>query len=107
MAGAAMPGKESDRYRVKSLGRALDVVEHVAGCGADGTRLSDIARALGLSKAAAYAILQTLVARGYLGDLGQGAGRRYRLGLSLLRLGDLAASSIALADVAMPVLRAL
>jgi len=33
--------------------------------------------------------------------------RRYRLGLSLLRLGDLAVSNIGLADIAMPILREL
>jgi IclR family acetate operon transcriptional repressor len=94
-----------ERYRVQSLGRALDLLEHIAAAGADGTRLTDLAGATGLSKAAAYAILQTFLAHGVVADSGQGATRRYRLGLALVRLGDLAVASIGLADTALPVLR--
>ncbi|HVY98021.1 MAG TPA: IclR family transcriptional regulator [Dongiaceae bacterium] len=96
-----------DRYRVQSLGRALDLVELVANRGKDGARLTDLARELGMSKAAVYALLQTLLARGFLSDFAEGANRRYRLGMSLARLGDLAVANIALADVAMPELRKL
>lgn len=96
-----------DRYRVQSLGRALDLVELIANRGKDGARLTDLARELGMSKAAVYALLQTLLAHGFLSDLSEGASRRYRLGMSLARLGDLAVANIALADVAMPELRKL
>lgn len=96
-----------DRYRVQSLGRALDLVELIANRGKEGARLTDLARQLGMSKAAVYALLQTLLARGFLSDFAEGANRRYRLGLSLARLGDLAVANIALADVAMPELRKL
>lgn len=96
-----------DRYRVQSLGRALDLVELIANRGKDGARLTDLAREIGMSKAAVYALLQTLLARGFLSDLSEGANRRYRLGMSLARLGDLAVANIALADVAMPELRKL
>ena len=61
----------------------------------------------GTSKAATYAILQTLLAHRFVADFGAGANRRYRLGLSLARLGDLAVGNIALADIALPVLREL
>src|ERR1043165_9991407 len=73
-----------ERYRVQSLGRALD-----------------------MSKAAVYALLQTLLSRGFLSDMGEGANRRYRLGLSLARLGDMAVAHIGLTDVALPELRKL
>ncbi len=96
-----------DRYRVQSLGRALDLVELIANRGKDGARLTDLARDLGMSKAAVYALLQTLLARGFLSDFSEGANRRYRLGMSLARLGDMAVANIALADVAMPELRKL
>ena len=96
-----------DRYRVQSLGRALDLVELIANRGKDGARLTDLARERGMSKAAVYALLQTLLARGFLSDFAEGANRRYRLGMSLARLGDLAVANIALADVAMPELRKL
>ena len=97
----------NERYRVQSLGRALDLVEMIAARGKDGARLTDLARELGMSKAAVYALLQTLLARGFLSDFSEGANRRYRLGLSLARLGDMAVANIALADVAMPALRKL
>src|SRR5690242_14392302 len=96
-----------ERYRVQSLGRALDLLEMVAVRGKDGARLTDLARELGMSKAAVYALLQTLLARGFLSDIGEGANRRYRLGLSLTRLGDIALANIAIADAAMPELRKL
>jgi IclR family acetate operon transcriptional repressor len=96
-----------ERYRVQSLGRALDLVELIAARGKDGARLTDLARELGLSKAAVYALLQTLLARGYLSDFSEGANRRYRLGMALARLGDMAVNNIAIADIAMPELRRL
>jgi DNA-binding IclR family transcriptional regulator len=91
-----------ERYRVQSLGRALDLIEMIAVRGRDGARLTDLARELGMSKAAVYALLQTLLARGFLSDVSEGANRRYRLGLSLTRLGDMALANIAIADAAMP-----
>jgi IclR family transcriptional regulator, acetate operon repressor len=96
-----------ERYRVQSLGRALDLLELVGRRGREGARLSDLAREQSLSKAATYAILQTLLAHGFVADLGSGTGRRYRLGLALARLGDLAVANIALVDAALPVLREL
>jgi len=96
-----------ERYRVQSLGRALDLVELIATRGRDGARLTDLARELGLSKAAVYALLQTLLSRGILSDFSEGANRRYRLGMALARLGDLAIANIGIADVAMPELRKL
>ena len=99
--------ESNERYRVQSLGRALDLVELIALRGKDGARLTDLARELGLSKAAVYALLQTLLARGILSDFSEGANRRYRLGMALARLGDMAVANIALADVAMPELRKL
>ncbi|MBK8157935.1 MAG: IclR family transcriptional regulator [Rhodospirillaceae bacterium] len=96
-----------ERYRVQSLGRALDLLELLAKSGRDGGRLTDLAFGLGLSKAATYAILQTFLSRSFISAIGEGPTKRYRLGMSLARLGDQAISNIALADIAMPVLRAL
>lgn len=96
-----------DRYRVQSLGRGLDLLDHIAQRGREGGRLSDLARELSLSKAACYAMLQTLIARGFVADKGKGIARRYRLGMTLARLGEQTIDSIALPDVAAPVLREL
>lgn len=95
------------RYRVQSLGRALDLLDLIARHGKDGARLSDLARALSVSKAATYALLQTLLARDFIADIGHGVARRYRLGLALAHLGDQAVGNISLADIAVPVLREL
>ena len=108
MPGAAKQKPASDgRYRVQSLGRALDLLEAIGRQGREGARLSDLARGQSLSKAATYAILQTLLAHGFVADEGSATSRRYRLGLSLARLGDLAVANIALVDAALPVLREL
>lgn len=96
-----------DRYRVQSVGRALDILEKIAMAGKNGARLTDLANEVGITKAAAYATLLTLKARGIVTDVGEGLGKRYRLGLALVRLGDLALSGTGIADVAMPVLRQL
>lgn len=95
------------RYRVQSVGRALDLLDLIGRHGNDGARLSDLARALSVSKAAAYALLQTLLARDFIADMGHGAARRYRLGLALAHLGDQAIGNISLANIAVPVLREL
>jgi IclR family acetate operon transcriptional repressor len=96
---------KDERYRVQSLGRAIDLIELIAASGKDGARLTDLARGLAMSKAAVYALLQTLLARGFVSDIAEGANRRYRLGLALARFGELAVANISLADVAMPELR--
>ena len=59
-----------ERYRVQSLGRALDLLDRIADSGQAGARLTDLARDIGLSKPAAYAILATLRARGVVTDIG-------------------------------------
>jgi IclR family acetate operon transcriptional repressor len=95
------------RYKVKSLGRALDLLDALAGREADGAGLAELARSLRMSKPAAYAILQTYLARGLIADWGEGVQRRYRLGLGLARLGDAALRNIGLVDLALPELRQL
>jgi IclR family acetate operon transcriptional repressor len=94
-----------DRYRVQSVERAFVLLEALAEAGPEGMTLSDLARLLGVSKSSAYAILQTLLAGGFVADSGSGMSRRYRLGMALARLGDVVVSQIALRDVAMAVMR--
>ncbi|HVR67762.1 MAG TPA: IclR family transcriptional regulator [Verrucomicrobiae bacterium] len=95
------------RYKVKSLGRALDLLDVLAGRGGSGMSLTELARALDISKPTAYAILQTYLARGLISDSGEGNQRRYRLGLALAKLGDVAIGSFGLVDAAMEELRRL
>ena len=96
-----------DRYRVQSVERAFALLEALAEAGPEGMTLSSLARSLGVSKSTAYAILQTLLAKGFAADSGEGMSRRYRLGMALARLGEAVTSQIALRDVAMPVIRTL
>jgi len=95
------------RYKVKSLGRALDLLDVLAGRSGSGMSLTELARALDISKPTAYAILQTYLARGLISDTGEGNQRRYRLGLALAKLGDVAVGSFGLVDAAMDELRRL
>jgi IclR family acetate operon transcriptional repressor len=95
------------RYEVKSLTRALDVVEAVGASSLDGLGISEIARIVGTTKSNAYGIVQTLCDRGFLSDSGAGATRRYRLGPSFLRLATVTTSQRPLAIVARGILSAL
>ncbi|MGQ0567803.1 MAG: IclR family transcriptional regulator [Gemmobacter sp.] len=92
------------KYEVKSLARALDVVEAIGTAGLDGIGISEVARLVGTTKSNAYGIVQTLCDRGYISDSGDGPTRRYRLGPSFLRLGSTASSQSPLAVVAQAVL---
>src|SRR3981081_2382283 len=74
-----------DRYRVQSVERAFVLLEALAEAGPEGMILSDLARLLGVSKSSAYAILQTLLAGGFVADSGRGMSRRYRLGVARAR----------------------
>ena len=95
------------RYRVRSVERALDVLELLAEAGADGMRLAELARRLETSKSTVLALLRTLTVRGFVVEVGAGRARRYGLGLALARLGDQVLSQISLLDLALPSLRAM
>lgn len=96
-----------ERYRVRSVERALDVLEVLAEADSHGLRLSELASRLETSKSTVLAVLRTLTARGYVAEIGEGRARRYRLGLTLARLGDLVLGQIDLLDLALPSLRAM
>lgn len=101
------PPDAERRYRVRSVERALDVLELLAAAGADGLRLAELARELGTSKSTVLALLRTLSARGFVVEIGSGRTRRYGLGLALARLGDQVLSQISLLDLVLPSLRAM
>jgi IclR family acetate operon transcriptional repressor len=94
------------RYEVKSVVRAITILEALEDS-LDGLTVTDVAKIVGLSKSTAFATLQTLRAYGLVSDKGEGATRRYRLGLALVRLGQQAATQTSVADVAQPILRLL
>lgn len=95
------------RYALRSVGRALDVLQAL-GAGPDRDMgLGQVAAAAGLSRSTAFSLLQVMVARGFVADARIGSARRYRLGLALVQLGERAVSDLGITDMAKPVLQSL
>ncbi|MEV0750714.1 IclR family transcriptional regulator [Streptomyces sp. NPDC050273] len=104
MTNSATP--EEPKYWVKSVARAADILEALAAPSqGNGLSVTEVGQACSISKSAAFGMLQTLRAYGLVSDDGEGMNRRYRLGMSLARLGDRARSQVSLRGVAHPVLR--
>ena len=101
----AVPNSDAQRYRLQSVDRALDMLEALAAAGPGGLTLSEVAAGLSVSKSTAFALLCTLTARGYAAESGDRRSRRYRLGMSLAKLGDAAEQQSPLMSLAMPVLQ--
>lgn len=97
---------EDQRYRLQSVDRALDALEALAAAGPGGLTLTEVADGLSVSKSTAFSLLFTLTARGYAAESGDRRSRRYRLGMSLAKLGDAAEQQSPLMSLAMPVLQA-
>ncbi len=95
------------RYEVKSVVRAIAILEALEDSQDDGLTVTEVAKLVGLSKSTAFATLHTLRAHGLVSDKGEGSTRRYRLGLALVRLGQQASAQTSIADLGQPVLRAL
>ena len=96
---------ESQRYRLHGVERALDTLELLAAAGPGGMTLTELAEQIAVSKSSAVALLQTLIARGFVADSGARLTRRYRLGMALAKLGDAAEVQSPLVSLTMPVLR--
>ncbi|MET7644470.1 IclR family transcriptional regulator [Streptomyces sp. NPDC005426] len=104
MTNSAAP--EEPKYWVRSVARAADILEALAAPSqGNGLSVTEVGQACSISKSAAFGMLQTLRAYGLVSDDGEGMNRRYRLGMSLARLGDRARSQVSLRGVAHPVLR--
>jgi IclR family acetate operon transcriptional repressor len=97
--------EDADRYTVRSVARALRLVEIVADGSPDGQTLSDLARELGAAKSTVLALARTLTGAGYLREIRPGP--RYALGTALLKMGDIARQQLPLADVCRPLLEEL
>jgi IclR family acetate operon transcriptional repressor len=99
-------GAQEPRYRLYGVERALDTLELLAAAGPDGMTLTELAGKIAVSKSSAFALLQTLISRGFVADSGTRLTRRYRLGMALAKLGDAAESQSPLISVARPVMQA-
>jgi IclR family acetate operon transcriptional repressor len=93
---------EAGRYTVRSVARAMRLVQIVADGPPEGLTLSDLARALGTSKSTTLALARTLTSFGMLRD-GR-PGPRYTLGTAVIRLGDIARGQLPLGDLSRPLL---
>jgi len=91
-----------DRYTVRSVARAMKLIELVAKAPKEGMQLSDLARDLQASKSTTLALARTLTKAGMLRDARPGP--RYFLGTALIRLGDITRSQLPLGDICSPVL---
>ena len=87
------------------MARALHLIDLVGGGPPEGLSLGDIARALGVSKSTAFSLARTLTSFGYLRHTTPGP--RYKLGMALVRLGDIVGRQLPLGDICRPVLREL
>jgi IclR family acetate operon transcriptional repressor len=75
--------RSSDQTEIRSVGRALDLLEIMQRAAPAGIRVSDAACHLGVDPATASRLLSTLIAHGYASRL---PNRRYTLGVRSLRL---------------------
>jgi len=93
---------QAGRYTVRSVARAMRLLDIVAQGPTEGLSLSDLARSLGASKSTTLALARTLTAAGVLRDARPGP--RYCLGTALIRLGDITRGQLPLGDICRPVL---
>jgi IclR family acetate operon transcriptional repressor len=101
-----MPNLEtSDRYQVRSVARALEMLEAVGESGESGLTLTEMALRLEMAKSSTMAAARTLASFGFLRI--ESPGPRYHLGLALLRYGDLVAQMTSLGKIALPLLHEL
>jgi IclR family acetate operon transcriptional repressor len=101
------PVATEERYTVRSVVRALGILDELATAPREGRSVTDLAEACGLSKSATFALLHTLISVNFVADSGAGQNRRYRLGRALTRLGDIARAQVSLPDAARPTLQRL
>ena len=105
MTEPASQERDAQRYRLHGVERALDTLELLAAAGPGGMTLTEFADRISVSKSSAFALLQTLIARGFAADSGTRLTRRHRLGVALAKLGDAAEVQAPLISLAMPVLQ--
>jgi IclR family acetate operon transcriptional repressor len=96
-----------ERYTVRSVARALGILDELATAPQEGRSVTEVAETSGLSKSATFAVLQTMISLNFVADSGTGQNRRYHLGMALTRLGDLAREQLSIRAVARPVLQQL
>ena len=87
---------------VGSLPRAFAVLRHLAGASAQGARVTQIAKAVGLTQATVHRLLQGLIAEGMVEQ--DERSKHYRLGLELFALAARAGNASDLRTLCRPAL---
>ena len=101
-----MPNKMlPHEYPVKSVGRALEILETVAEAGESGLSLTELSNAVKMAKSSTSSAARTLALFGLLHI--EQPGPRYHLGFALLRFGDLVSQHTSLSKIALPLLHEL
>lgn len=93
---------DSAEPRVGSLPRAFALLRHLAGVSAQGARVTQIAKAIGLTQATTHRLLQGLVAEGMVEQ--DERSKHYRLGLELFALAARAGNAADLRSLCRPAL---
>lgn len=99
-AAPAAETAEQSPEAVRSVERAVSVIRAIADTGQAGSRLTDLARATGLSKTTVHRLLATLVNVGWVEF--DGFSSTYLLGLPLVGLGMLASERHGVTSLAAP-----
>lgn len=95
---------ETDKITLRSVGRALDLIEILGTADGAGLNVGEIAKKAGISKSTAFLLLQTLVARQFVADIRSGPSRVYRLGPALAHLSRLIPADLNIGQIAAPFL---
>lgn len=97
--------RRRDDGPVKSVGKALYLLEWLATTAVDGRTLANAAQEIGVSKSSALAILRTLQGHGMV--VLDRDRRRYSLGTTLIRLGEITRAQFRITEIAEPLMREL
>lgn len=90
---------------VGSASRAFQIIELLVEDPAHELGITQIARALGISKSTAHQLVSTLVAHGFVDQCADSS--RYRLGIRMVEAGTVAATHIGFGPALLPILEEL
>ena len=96
-------GSETDVVRVQSVDRAITILEILAREGEAG--VTDVAAELGVHKSTAFRLIATMQARGLVEQADD--QRKYRIGLSLVRIAGTSAARSDVVQLARPMCKRL
>jgi|GEM_PF-12846 len=97
--------QEKTTNSVRSVERALDIIEVLAGERGKPKGVTEIAQKLNLAKSTVHRLLDTLLEKGYVEQ--DSDSEKYRLGLKLVEIGNIVLNNLELRSQALPYLKRL